>query len=189
LTETLYADIGGTGSRLICVDSGRLTSPAIYINSRFVSFDALLEDFLVSHGVNPRRLAVAVAGPVHNQSVSMTNLGWHISAASLKQRFGIETVTMINDFAAIAWATLALEPMDLFQVGGGTALPNASRGVLGPGTGLGVSGLICDGQDWTAMVGEGGHVTLPATNSAEAMITELPKDEKGSPMPDMGGMM
>lgn len=44
---------------------------------------------------------------------------------------------MINDFTALALATEDLRP-----IGGGEAVPGAPRVVLGPGTGLGVPGLL-----------------------------------------------
>ncbi len=43
--------------------------------------------------------------------------------------------------------------------------------MIGPGTGLGVSGLIPDGRRWVLVAGEGGHVTLAASTPEEdAMI-------------------
>jgi glucokinase len=46
--------------------------------------------------------------------------------------------------------------------------------LLGPGTGLGVSGLTVAGGIQTPIQGEGGHVTLPATNGREyALLAHL----------------
>ena len=46
--------------------------------------------------------------------------------------------------------------------------------VIGPGTGLGVSGLIPAGEHWIPLQGEGGHVTLAVMNEREmAMVMQL----------------
>lgn len=151
-------------------DGKLLGSPAIYSNREFKAFADVLEDFLAKQRLHPVQMALAVAGPLDNHSIVMTNLGWTISASALADRFGIEHVVVINDFAAIAWATLGLESADLLQIGGGTPQLIANRGVIGPGTGLGVSGLVSTGDDWTALVGEGGHVTMTATNDEQSHL-------------------
>jgi len=49
--------------------------------------------------------------------------------------------------------------------------------VLGPGTGLGVSGLLPGLRGYLPISGEGGHVTLAASNDREAaLIAELRRD-------------
>jgi glucokinase len=46
--------------------------------------------------------------------------------------------------------------------------------VIGPGTGLGVSGLLRTHGQWLALQGEGGHVTLPPVDEREiAVVTRL----------------
>jgi glucokinase len=44
--------------------------------------------------------------------------------------------------------------------------------VLGPGTGLGVSGLIPTGPHWIPLQGEGGHVTLSVMNEREIAVLQ-----------------
>ncbi len=54
--------------------------------------------------------------------------------------------------------------------------------LIGPGTGLGVSGLVPAGGDtWVALAGEGGHVTLPATTPREAAVIEQIRQRHGHP--------
>lgn len=180
MTYTLVADIGGTGSRLARLRDGQLLEPAAtYSNREFSAFASVLESFLAGHPALPTQMALAVAGPVHNHSVTMTNLGWTISARNLAESFRIPRVVIVNDFAAIAWATTGLHSADLFQVGGGTPLSHANRGVIGPGTGLGVSGLIAAGTNWEALSGEGGHVTLAGINQEEAGLIANVRAEYG----------
>jgi glucokinase len=59
-------------------------------------------------------------------------------------------------------------------------VPGAPIGIIGPGTGLGVSTLVpipnggepSDRTRWIALPGEGGHVTLPTVEPREAAIVE-----------------
>ncbi len=78
----------------------------------------------------------------------------------------------LNDFTALAMAVRHLPESELEAIGGGRAVPNAAIGLIGPGTGLGVSGLIPSGEHWIALQGEGGHVTLAVMNEREMAVLE-----------------
>jgi glucokinase len=56
----------------------------------------------------------------------------------------------------------------------------AALGLIGAGTGLGVSGLLATGEGrWLPIAGEGGHVTLCAATAREAEIIEVCREEHG----------
>ena len=77
--------------------------------------------------------------------------------AEAQQQLGLEMLKVVNDFTAVAMSVPLITPDDLDQVGPGTPLKGGVIGIIGPGTGLGVSGLVpCDGR-WLALAGEGGH--------------------------------
>jgi len=62
---------------------------------------------------------------------------------------------------------------DKVQVGGGQAIPGAAIAVMGPGTGLGVSGLVQDHSGgWIPLAAEGGHVSLPVQNEQEFAVLQ-----------------
>ena len=87
---------------------------------------------------------------------------------------------MINDFTALAMSLPALRPSDLLALGGGTAVAGSTIALLGPGTGLGVSGLVpvATGR-YSALSGEGGHVTLAATDDNEASLLSILRKKFG----------
>jgi glucokinase len=58
-------------------------------------------------------------------------------------------------------------------VGRGTAVVNQTLGVLGPGTGLGVSGAIYAGDYWMPLQGEGGHISYGPLNEREAAVFDV----------------
>src|SRR6266851_721755 len=77
------------------------------------------------------------------------------------------------DFTAVALALPRLTAADRMPVGGGAPVAGRPIGVLGPGSGLGVSGMIPAGSGWVALAGEGGHVTMAAANERESAVLEL----------------
>ncbi|MBV9815222.1 MAG: glucokinase, partial [Alphaproteobacteria bacterium] len=83
-----------------------------------------------------------------------------------------ERLEVINDFTALALALPRLSAGDRQPVGGGAAAAGAPIGVLGPGSGLGVSGLVPSGVGWIALTGEGGHATMAAASDREGAVLD-----------------
>ena len=106
--------------------------------------------------------------------VAMTNHPWSFSVQALKSRFRFDRLEVINDFTALALALPRLAAGDRLMVGRGAAAAGAPIGVLGPGSGLGVSGLVPSGRGWIALTGEGGHATMaPATEREGAVLDRM----------------
>jgi glucokinase len=176
----IVADIGGTNSRFALTEGdGGLVGVRKYVNREFASLDEVVAAYIDDCGVRPRHAVIAVAGPVKQQEVTLTNLGWHFSANSLQQQHRIAVVELMNDFAALAWATLMLQPADLMPVNAGEAIDDAPRAVIGPGTGLGVGGVVSARGGWTVVSGEGGHVTLAAMTERERQLIDAAHAEFG----------
>lgn len=168
--DILLADVGGTNTRICLVDrAGEMSAPAHLQNADYPDFDALLRAYL-DNGAEPCAAALAVAGPVTDNTVTMTNLGWKLSGLELAHTHGLQRVDIINDFAAQAWATSRYAADDIHMIGGGQAVAQGNRGILGPGTGLGVSSLVYNGHRWMAVAGEGGHVSLAANTQQESEL-------------------
>lgn len=169
----VVADVGGTNTRFARVSlAGVQSDLAIYSNAEHASFAELLARYFAETQVECTTLAVAVAGPVKAGAVQMTNLPWCLSAADLSAEFAIEHVYLVNDFEAQAWATLRLAENELRYIGAAKLDPKSARAVLGPGTGLGISGLLPVGEDWVVIAGEGGHLSMPALNESEALLVD-----------------
>lgn len=173
----LIGDIGGTNTRLALVAEGtawrRLRTHA---NAEFASLEAVIDHYLQDVRVSPRGAAFAVAGPVKSGEVRLTNRGWMVSAAKLSRRFNLDDCLVVNDFSAVALGIFALTPKDVEQVGGDVPEPGAPIAILGPGTGLGVGGLIPSGQGrgGRILVTEGGHASLAAIDArSEEVIARL----------------
>jgi glucokinase len=121
----------------------------------------------------PSEAAFAVAAPVIGDKVTMMNAPWIFSISELKRHYGWSALHMVNDFVANALAVPQLKDDDIVQVGEGKPVEGDAIAVLGPGTGLGVAGLIRCGGKWTPIAGEGGHATLAPMDSREAAIIDI----------------
>jgi glucokinase len=178
----LVADIGGTNSRFALCKQGavELEEPRKYPNAQFKTLCGVIEYYLRDiGGVEPIGACLAVAGPAHRDEVRLTNIDWEFSVKAYQQHFGFERLMLTNDFTALAMSVPYLKPGKIRQIGGGTAIAHMPISVLGPGTGLGVSGLIWNGQGWTALQGEGGNVDFTATTEEEIALLDIAKKELG----------
>ena len=169
----LVGDIGGTRARFGLVGpDGVITRIEVGECRDHAGFPEALGTYLAGAGpdVRPRRAAISVACPILGDRVSLTNHPWSFSIEDVRRRFGFESLVVINDFSAIARAVPHLRDADRMQIGGGQPAAGSAIAVLGPGTGLGVSGLVPAGGGWAVIEGEGGHVTMAATGRREAEV-------------------
>jgi glucokinase len=170
----LLGDVGGTNARWAWqAEPGQAPSHAATLAARdHASIGESITAYLKRQGLPaPRDVAFGIATAVTSDTVRMTNHPWTFSIAALKRELGAERLRVLNDFEALAHAVPVLAGTDLAAVGDGRAVPDGTLAVIGPGTGLGVSGLIADGRGgWRIVVGEGGHVTLPAANARESAL-------------------
>jgi glucokinase len=169
----LIADIGATRSRCALLDEGgAIQAPETFANRDFESLESLLVHYLGRRrgSDRPSRAALAVAAPITSDHVDMTNLQWSFSQIGLQVALGLRRLNVLNDFEALAWGLAEVDDAARARVGGGRAVQRATIGVLGPGSGLGVGGLVPCPEGWAALSGEGGHVTLAATTAEEVEI-------------------
>jgi glucokinase len=172
----LVADIGGTNARLAIadLDTLRLANPVSLRREGFPSLEAVAESYLNDAADRPRAAAIAVAGPVAGETVRLTNSPWSFRRDELRTALGLDDLLVLNDFEALAHALPHLAPSDLRQIGGGAPVEHAPKVVVGPGTGLGVAGLVWSPAGWVAVASEGGHSSLPVKDEREfAMLEHL----------------
>lgn len=171
----LVADIGGTNARFALVtgkDSHDFNLEQIKIlpAAEYDSFEAALQQYLDDVNVQPYAACIAIAGPVTGDAIKMTNLSWEFSCLDIEKKFNLKRFIVINDFAAVAAACGYLTHSHLYRVKSGTPIADKPRAVFGPGTGLGVAGLIPHGKQWLPIPCEGGHVNVAPADALEADI-------------------
>lgn len=172
----LIADIGGTNARFALLASPtQWQDERVFACADYPDLVGAVEYYLATVGANtperrPLEAAMAIAGPVTGDVISMTNHVWKFSASQTRQRLGLQRLKFLNDFTALALGVRHLPGDELQKIGGGRAVASAPVAVLGPGTGLGVSGLVPAGAHWIPLQGEGGHITLPVMNEREMTV-------------------
>ncbi|NCF44284.1 MAG: glucokinase [Proteobacteria bacterium] len=177
----LVADVGGTNARFAVVDkhTNELSLITYYSVADHRVFTDALKQFLHSVRANqqwsryPLRACLAVAGPVDKAVLKFTNSSWVIDAAAIATQLGAAPVHLINDFAAIGYATAQLTAKDYIQLGGGCGLADKPIAVLGDGTGLGACAVIPTAHRPTVVETEGGHVDFAPITSQEIAILNI----------------
>lgn len=178
LRPSLIADIGATNARFAVVSpAGGLQRPRVLACEDYPTIHgaiaAYLADELPLTDVREvEAAALAIAGPVTGDRVALTNHPWSFSIDELRRHLRIERLHVLNDFAAVARAMPHLAADERTQIGGGAPLPDAPIGVLGPGSGLGVCGLVRTSTGWLPLPGEGGHATMAPANSRESAVLD-----------------
>ncbi|TXI59850.1 MAG: glucokinase [Limnohabitans sp.] len=173
----LVGDIGGTNARfaLVAGDGQPLVHALTLPTASFADLGQALQAYLAQVGVAaPAQACMAIANPIDGDWLRMTNTAWAFSIEETRQRLGLQSLRMLNDWEAMAMAAPTFAPHELLHLGGGEPVPDAPRGLLGAGTGLGVSSLVRSRQgEWVPIAGEGGHVTLSPGNAREADILRV----------------
>ena len=172
----LLADIGGTNARFAIETAPfHFDAVAVLPCSGYPSLGAALATYLasdavMSHKAGIRHAAIAIANPVDGDLVRMTNHTWSFSITALRSELDLSTLLVVNDFTALAMALPHLRPSQRQRVGGGAEAPGRTIGLIGPGTGLGVSGIVPVGDGWGALASEGGHVSFSPGDDTEIKI-------------------
>lgn len=174
----LLADVGGTNARFAIETAPRqFEAVAVLPCSGYPSLGAAASAYLSSAAVSAhapaiRHAAIAIANPVDGDVVSMTNHTWSFSTAALREELDLSTLLVVNDFTALALALPHLRPSQRIRVGGGVELPGRTIGLVGPGTGLGVSGIVPVDGRWCALASEGGHASVAPADDVEIAIMQ-----------------
>lgn len=170
----LLADIGGTYARFALeVAPGRFEHKVSMRCAEYADFYSAVTAYLADLPVaRIKNAAVAIANPVSGDRVRMTNYHWQFSIEEMRARLRFDNLVVVNDFTALAMSLPSLLPHQRHQVGGGTALPRSVHGIIGAGSGLGVSGLIPAEKGWIALGTEGGHTSFSPRDEREIHILQ-----------------
>jgi len=153
-------DVGGTKTNLALLqvtENGleELVTKS-YPSGDFSSLVELMKQFFAEVPHKPDRICLGVAGPVIDESVKFTNLGWDVRIDDLAGSLGVSAIKLLNDLEATAYGLAALEAKDFHTIQEGQHLDGNSA-IVAPGTGLGEAGLYFDGKCLHPFSTEGGH--------------------------------
>ncbi|WP_068094181.1 glucokinase [Novosphingobium rosa] len=181
--DIVSVDIGGTHARFTIAhlgDDGKVTLGKVETlhTKDHASFESAWAHFAELNGSPlPRAAAVAIAGPINSDAIKFTNNPWVIYPAQLHDRLGVDKVTLVNDFGAVAHAVAHAGPEYFIHLSG-PDVPLPTKGTIsipGPGTGLGVAQLWRDGTgNYHVQPTEGGHIDFAPLDAIEdALLARL----------------
>jgi glucokinase len=186
----LVGDLGGTNVRfgLCAANSTEVNFIEKFSLRDYEDLDHVIGVYLrpklQSGDISIGACCLAIAGPIINHKVKMTNTDWEFSTDTIRKNLKIQHAALINDFAAIAYSVPQLKPQDTIEIGqpinGEASGPIA---VVGPGTGLGAALLVPnattkDGADnYLIVPTEGGHAGLSARTTEELQIFSYWRDK------------
>lgn len=183
----LIADIGGTNIRLALADEQsetKFTDIETYQCAEFGSLAEVIALYLDHKQLNNATIdaCLAIACPVDDDFIAMTNLPWQFSQKELKVKLKLNSLTFINDYTAIAMAIPLLSDDQKVKIGGGETVKGKPIAVCGPGTGLGVANLVplsvSGKEQWHCFSGEGGHVDFAAVDDVDVQILQFLRNIK-----------
>ncbi len=105
----IAGDIGGTKTRLalVSLEAAPRTFAAEqeFDNAQFTGVEQIIKAFVDTNGASATSACFDVAGPVFDGRAHMTNLGWTLDEATLRESLGLKRVTLVNDLSACvsAW--------------------------------------------------------------------------------------
>jgi len=172
----LVGDIGGTNARfaIIPVGSSELMNIKNLHCEKFETIQLALQFYLSSfEDIQISSACIASAGTVHLDSFKPSNNDWVINKSEVSSVLNNIQVSWINDFNAQALATIELSGNDVVTIKNGIEQPDRLRLAIGPGTGLGVCGLIRSSSVWVSVPTQGGHSDLAPSTSLEIEILTL----------------
>jgi glucokinase len=165
-TDLVALDVGGTHARFALAsigDDGAITldEPVTLNTDDYASLQTAWEEFeRRCQCPVPRAASIAIAAPIVGDTVRMTNNSWIFQIHAIDDQLGLDRVTLINDFGAVAHA-VARAPEDQLVHITGPDKPLPKRGtvsVIGPGTGLGVAHFHRHAGGYHVQPTEGGHI-------------------------------
>lgn len=179
--EVVAVDIGGTHARFAIaeVEGGRVVSigePVTQKTAEHGSFQLAWQASAKAFGREmPRAAAIAIASPINDELIKLTNNPWIIRPPLIRERLEVDSYSLINDFGAVGHAVAQL-PSEHFQHICGPDAPFAEKGsitVCGPGTGLGVAQVFRTGPlSYHVISTEGGHMDFAPLDGIEDAIVK-----------------
>ena len=179
MTRLVVADIGGTHARFAIAELRPGARPAIgpmkrYRTREHEGLASAWARFAQESGADlPRDAAIAVAAPIEGEVLRFMNSAWRISRFGIADELGLDRVTLLNDFGAVAHAVSVLEASDFEPIAGPATLPgDGVISVIGPGTGLGVALLSRRAGQVTVIETEAAHIGFAPLDPEEEALAD-----------------
>ena len=173
----LTGDIGGTNARFVQFKDGVYQADTFRVIPVIDHRDLgdIVDEYLQSVGNPDLDQASFSFASTHEyqDNMELTNSELSLSVSSILKRFALKRCRVVNDFTAAAVGIMSLPADCLTEINTGITDARGPRAVIGPGTGLGVSGLVYAGSYWHPLQSQGGHVSMGAHTERELAVYQL----------------
>lgn len=183
----IIADMGATYSRVASIDEYQaIRYVETYISADYHCPKEVITTYLNDIGESePDHVFIAVATPVKNDRLILTNNHWDFLQSEISQKLNTR-VTFINDFEALSLALDHLSHSDVIQLNAkenlttnGISINNLGlpKVVIGTGTGFGTAMSLHSEQGAISIPSEGGHALYSPQDDQEIEIISLAMKE------------
>lgn len=186
------ADIGATKSNIAVFGVNKKLELIFHYKFYSSSLKGIIEPLKVvldytrkEYKIKISNCCLAVAGPIVNGvNKKLTNQPWGVNPKEVIKKTSLKKVRLLNDFEAIGYGIELLEEKDLIELKKGKQIKNATRALIGAGTGLGEGILKFENDSYIPMPSEGGHTDFAQYNKEEFKLAEFLKEKvtKGKPI-------
>lgn len=179
MTRIVVADIGGTHARFALAEIVPGARPKLgpmkrYRTREHPGLASAWAKFAEEIGDElPRAAAIAVAAPIEGDTLRFMNSEWRIPRFGIAEELGLDRLTLLNDFGAVAHAVSVLERSELEPICGPETLPEEGVvSVIGPGTGLGVALLARRVRQVFVIETEASHIGFSPLDPEEEELAD-----------------
>ncbi len=176
----LAGDVGGTKSNIALyrADEKGLTllREGKYVSQEYHSLADIIIQFTGTEW--PDRICMAVAGPVLNGKVHLTNLLWNLDSAAMSTALKVP-IHFINDLEATGYGMAGLHSNQLAPLHSGYAVGKGNIAIVAAGTGLGEAGMYYDGKQYHTFATEGGHSDFPVRTEQDVDLWRFLQQQYG----------
>lgn len=186
----LVGDIGGTTTRFGIIeslkDSFKLHDTINFKSQEIDNFASIITKALErfkKKKLIPYKACFAIAGVVsdNKKQGTLSNSPFDVDAKTIKKETSLEEIFVINDFEAIGYG-LDVAPSSFFKTlkKNKKPIPNAPKGIIGAGTGLGKSIVLWDKRlnQYIPRPSEGGHGDCALQSSRDTALASFIRTQK-----------
>jgi len=177
--KIVAADIGGTHARFAIAELTPGARPVLgemrkYRTRESAGLAEVWAKFARdSGGALPRAAAIALAAPIEGDTLTFMNSDWRIPRFGIADEIGLDRLTLLNDFGAVAYAVSVADAAEFAPLCGAGDLPrDGVTTVLGPGTGLGVAILDRRGGGVRVIETEASHIGFCPLDPEEEELSD-----------------
>lgn len=182
----MTVDIGGTKTMWSLWEDDMLVETGREETESIEDFGDFLETQMQGKEIDA--ISFALAGPVRDHKLELTNTGQIIDLQEIQKRFAhIPTMVFLNDLEALAWSVDHLKgnQINIFRHGkggvsevgeSGTTPREGAKAIVSLGTGLGIAAVTREG---CVMPSEGGHLDFAPRSPKQHKLLERLEEKYG----------